>query len=175
MRIVLGVTGSIAAYKAAELTRLMVKEGWDVRVVMTAGATEFVTPLTFQTLSRNRVGVDMFEPPVEWKPEHVALSEFADAMVIAPATANTIAKLAHGLADNLLTATALACPAPLVVAPAMNDEMFDHPATQENLRILQERGATIVAPGIGELACGSEGRGRMAEPAAIVDAVFALQ
>lgn len=175
MRIVLGVTGSIAAYKAAELTRLMVKEGWDVHVVMTPAAMEFVTPLTFQTLSRNPVGTDMFAPPREWKPEHISLAECADAFVVAPASADVIAKLAHGLADNLLTTTALACSAPLVVAPAMNDAMFDHPATQENLRILQERGATIVAPGVGELACGSEGRGRMAEPAAIVDEIYRLQ
>lgn len=171
MQIVLGVTGSIAAYKAAELARLMVKEGWPVRVVMTPDATRFITPLTMQTLSRNPVGVSMFDPPREWKPEHIALSEFADAFVIAPATANTIAKLAHGIADNLLTAAALACPVPLVIAPAMNDEMYDHPATRENIRVLKERGAIFVDPETGDLACGREGRGRMADPATILDAV----
>ena len=175
MQVVLGVTGSIAAYKAAELTRLMVKAGWDVNVVMTSAATQFVTPLTFQTLSRNPVGTDMFAPPREWKPEHISLAECADAFVVAPATADVIAKLAHGLADDLLTTTALACSAPLVVAPAMNDAMFDHPATQENLRILTERGATIVAPDVGDLACGVVGRGRMAEPSVIVDVILGLQ
>ena len=172
--IVLGVTGSIAAYKAAELTRLMVREGWDVHVVMTRAATEFVTPLTFQTLSRNPVGLDMFAPPRDWKPSHVALADRADALVVAPASADAIARLALGLADDLLSATALACPAPLVVAPAMNDIMFDHPATQANLRTLAERGARIVQPGHGDLACGREGRGRMAEPAEIVAALAAL-
>ncbi|MGI6495363.1 MAG: flavoprotein [Kiritimatiellia bacterium] len=172
--IVLGVTGSIAAYKAAELTRLFIREGWTVHVVMTRAATEFVAPLTFQTLSRNPVATDPFAPPAEWKPAHVSLADRADALVIAPATANIIAKLALGLADDLLSSTALACPAPLVIAPAMNDIMFDHPATQANLRTLEERGARIVAPGRGDLACGREGRGRMAEPAEIVAILAAL-
>ncbi len=174
MQIVLGITGSIAAYKAAELTRLMVKEGWSVRVVMTEAATRFITPLTMQTLSRNPVGVSMFDTPAEWKPEHIALSEFADTLVIAPASANTIAKLAHGIADNLLTATALACPAPLVIAPAMNDGMYDHPATRDNIQLLKERGAVFVDPDSGDLACGREGRGRMAEPARIFEAIINL-
>lgn len=160
--IVLGVTGSIAAYKAAELVRMMVREGWGIHVVMTDGATRFVTPLTFQTLSRNPVATGMFDEVRDWRPNHVSLAQSADVLCIAPCTANVIAKLAHGIADDELTATALACRAPLVIAPAMNDAMFEHPATQANIALLRERGAVIVEPGVGELACGSEGRGRLA-------------
>ena len=172
--IVLGVTGSIAAYKAAELARMMVKREWDVRVVMTAAATKFVTPLTFQTLSRNAVATDMFAPVADWKPEHIDLATSADAFVVAPCTANVIAKLAHGLADDTLTAAALAFgPKGLVVAPAMNDAMFANPATQENLATLAGRGATIVTPAEGELACGTSGRGRLADLADVLAAVTA--
>ncbi len=172
--VVLGVTGSISAYKAAELVRLMVKEGWNVRVVMTEGATKFVTPLTFQTLSRNPVATDMFAPVADWKPEHIDLATAADAFVVAPCTANVIAKLAHGLADDTLTAAALAFgPKGLVVAPAMNDAMFANPATQENLATLASRGAAIVSPGEGELACGTSGRGRLADLADILAAAAA--
>ena len=163
MKITLGVTGSIAAYKACELVRLFVKRGDDVRVVMTAAAQRFVTPLTFQTLSRNPVGVDQFALPAEWKPEHIAFAE-ADAIVVAPATANMIAKMAHGLADDLLSATLLAARAPVFVAPAMNDGMWENPATQMNLTLLKDRGVTIVEPATGALACGSEGKGRFASP-----------
>ena len=169
--VVLGVTGSIAAYKAAELVRLMVRRGWSVSVVMTEAATKFVTPLTFQTLSRRPVAVGMFDEIAGWEPNHISLAKRAEALCIAPCTANVIAKLAHGIADDELTATALACRAPLVVAPAMNDAMFDHPATQENLATLRRRGARIVEPECGELACGSEGRGRLAPPQAIAEAV----
>lgn len=171
--IVLGVTGSIAAYKAAELVRLIVKAGWGVSVIMTEGATRFVTPLTFQTLSRRPVAVDMFATPEEWVPGHISLADRASVMVVAPCTANVMAKLAHGLADDTLTATALACPAPLIVAPAMNCHMWDHAATQDNLALLRKRGVTFVESGVGELACGYEGRGRMAEPAAIFQAIAA--
>ena len=171
--VVLGVTGSIAAYKAAELVRLMVKKRWNVRVVMTAAATKFVTPLTFQTLSRNAVATDMFEPVADWKPEHIDLATSADAFVIAPCTANVAAKLAHGLADDTLTATALAFGPELVIAPAMNDAMFANPATQENLAALVARGATVVTPGEGELACGTSGRGRLADLPDILAAVAA--
>lgn len=160
--IVLGVTGSIAAYKAAELVRMMVREGWGVKVVMTEGATKFVTPLTFQTLSRNPVATGLFDEICDWRPNHVSLAQAADVLCVAPCTANVLAKLAHGIADDELTATALACRAPLVVAPAMNDAMFDHPATQANLAVLRGRGARVVEPATGELACGSEGRGRLA-------------
>ena len=162
-KVVLGVTGSISAYKAAELVRLMVKREWDVRVVMTEGATKFVTPLTFQTLSRNKVATDMFEPVADWKPEHIDLATWANAFVIAPCTANVIAKLANGIADDTLTAAALAFGPKLVIAPAMNDAMFANPATQANIATLSSRGATVVSPGEGELACGTSGRGRLAD------------
>jgi phosphopantothenoylcysteine decarboxylase/phosphopantothenate--cysteine ligase len=167
--VVLGITGSIAAYKACELTRLMVKAGWRVNVVMTAAAQKFVSPLTFQTLSRNPVGTDAFALPVEWSPEHISLAERADVFVVAPCTANCVAKLSHGLADDLLTATALATRAPVVVAPAMNDGMWENAATQENLATLRRRGVAIVEPCHGELACGSCGKGRMAEPREIFE------
>ena len=167
--VVLGITGSIAAYKACELTRLMVKAGWNVHVIMTGAAQKFVAPLTFQTLSRNPVGLDAFALPATWEPEHVALAERADLLLIAPCTANFIAKLAHGFADDLLASTALATRAPLVIAPAMNDGMWDNPATQENLDTLRRRNISIIAPSEGELACGTCGKGRMAEPQEIFD------
>jgi len=172
--ITLGVTGSIAAYKAAELVRLMIKAGWGVSVIMTRGATRFVGALTFQTLSRRPVIVDMFEEPEDWIPGHISLADRASVMVVAPCTANVIAKLAHGLADDMLTATALACPAPLLVAPAMNCHMWDHPATQANVAILRQRGVTIADVGAGDLACGYEGQGRMSEPVRIVEAIEGL-
>ena len=170
-QILLGVTGSIAAYRAAELVRLMKARDWDVRVVMTAAATRFVGELTFRTLSQNPVAVDMFTESVEWKPEHIALADAAEVMVIAPCTANAMAKLAHGLADDLLSCTALATRAPLVVAPAMNEKMWDHPATQNNAAVLRERGVGIVEVGTGDLACGYQGRGRLASLEDIVAAV----
>ena len=172
-KVVLGVTGSISAYKAAELVRLMVKREWNVRVVMTEGATKFVTPLTFQTLSRNKVVTDMFAPVADWKPEHIDLATWADAFVVAPCTANVIAKLANGLADDTLTAAALAFGPKLVIAPAMNEAMFSNPATQANLVTLASRGATIVSPGEGELACGTSGCGRLAELESICAAIEA--
>ena len=163
MKITIGVTGSIAVYKACELVRLFVKRGDDVRVVMTAAAQKFVTPLTFQTLSRNPVGTDQFALPFDWKPEHIAFAD-ADAVVIAPATANLIAKMAHGLADDLLSATLLATHASVFIAPAMNDGMWENPITQTNLAALKERGITIIEPETGALACGTEGKGRLASP-----------
>ena len=169
--IVLGVTGSIAAYKAAELVRLMTKEGWDVSVIMTASAAKFVGPQTFLTLSRNPVGLDMFEDPEHWQPGHISCADRADVLVIAPCTANAIAKLAHGLADDLLSSTALATRAPVVIAPAMNEKMWDHPATRANVEILKGRGVTFVDVVAGDLACGYEGRGRLAEVKDIMAAV----
>lgn len=167
-KILLGVTGSIAAYKAVELVRLLVKNGDDVQVLMTEAATKFVTPLTFQTLSRNPVSVDSFAPIVAWKPEHVSLAESADLVLVAPVTANTLAKMRQGLADSLLTATLLATRAPIVVAPAMNTGMWEAAATQENLSVLRARGVEVLEPADGELACGARGSGRMMEPGEIV-------
>ena len=169
-KILLCVTGSIAAYKAAELIRLFVRNGDEVQVVMTEAATKFVTPLTFQTLSRNPVYVDQFGPVLSWKPEHIALSE-CDLALVAPATANTIAKLRYGLADNLLTATLLATRAPIAIAPAMNTGMWESPVTQENISALKARGVKVIEPVDGELACGVKGKGRMMDPAAIFSAL----
>ena len=160
--VVLGVTGSIAAFKAVELLRLMQNKGWDVSVVMTDSATRFVTPLTFQTLSRNTVGLGLFDETDGWHPEHIAYADRANLVLIAPCTANVIAKLAQGMADDLLTCTALATQAPIVIAPAMNDNMWAHPATRANVAVLQSRGVTFVEVGSGELACGREGEGRLA-------------
>ena len=169
--ILLGVTGSIAAYKAADLVRLMTAREWDVSVVMTRAAKQFVGELTFRTLSRNPVSVEMFAETAEWKAGHISLAEWADLLVIAPCTANMVATLAHGLADDLLSCTALAFDGPLVIAPAMNEKMWDHPAVQANMETLKERGAGVVEVGTGDLACGRQGRGRMAEPEQIVTAV----
>ncbi|MBR2713554.1 MAG: hypothetical protein IKB76_02120 [Kiritimatiellae bacterium] len=163
-KILLGVTGSIAAYKAAELVRLFVKNGDTVNVIMTPAACEFVRPLTFQTLSRNPVCVEQFAPIVSWKPEHISLAESADLVLVAPASANTIAKMRYGLADNLLTATVLATRAPVVIAPAMNTGMWESSVTQENIAALKARGVTVVEPADGELACGVKGKGRMMDP-----------
>jgi phosphopantothenoylcysteine decarboxylase/phosphopantothenate--cysteine ligase len=170
-KILLGVTGSIAAYKAAELVRLMKKKGWLVSVVMTKPATRFVGELTFQTLSQNPVLIDEFERKEQWNPSHVSLAEWADILVVAPCTANVIAKMAHGLADDAMTAAVLACRAPLVIAPAMNENMWRHPATQDNLRLLKRRGAIIVNPESGPLACGWTGAGRLAALETIMAAV----
>lgn len=163
-KIIVGVTGSIAAYKAAVLVRALVRAGAEVRVVMTPLAKEFITTLTMATLSRNPVPVEFFNPENgEWN-SHVKLGEWADAMVIAPATANTIAKMAAGIADNLLLTTCLSARCPIFVAPAMDVDMWNHPATKANLKTLEERGAGIIQPGEGELASGLSGAGRMAEP-----------
>ena len=174
-KILLGVTGSIAAYKACELVRLFVKNGDEVTVVMTDAATKFVSPLSFQTLSRNPVFVDQFAPPVNWKPEHISLAEAADLVVVAPATANTIAKMRYGIADNLLSAVLLATRAPTVVAPAMNTGMWESAVTQENIAALAARGVVVVEPDDGELACGVKGKGRMMEPEAILSAIAGME
>ena len=170
-KILLCVTGSIAAYKACELVRLFVRNGDEVQVLMTPAACEFVKPLTFQTLSRNPVYVDQFAPVVSWKPEHVSLAESCDLALVAPATANTLAKMRYGLADNLLTATLLATRSPVFVAPAMNTGMWESPVTQDNLAALRARGVRVIEPVDGELACGVKGKGRMMDPAAIFAAV----
>jgi phosphopantothenoylcysteine decarboxylase/phosphopantothenate--cysteine ligase len=167
--IVVGVCGGIAAYKAAELVRLLTAAGARVRVMMTRNAQEFITPLTLQTLSMNPVATDTFSLTQESEIGHIRLADTADAIVIAPATANVIAKAAHGLADDLLTTVLLAARCPIAFAPAMNVHMYEHPAVVENLGRLQARGVTIVEPGAGALACGYEGKGRLPEPGFIVE------
>ena len=161
--VILGVTGSIAAHKAVDLASLLTKEGCEVHVVMTPDAREFVTPLPFKTLSRNPVVTGLFDEPEQWKPAHIQLADEADLLLVAPATANTIAKLALGLADNALTCLALAlnAKAKLLIAPAMNGKMWLHPATQANVALLRARGAAFIGPEEGLLACGYEGAGRL--------------
>ncbi|MFA4943568.1 MAG: bifunctional phosphopantothenoylcysteine decarboxylase/phosphopantothenate--cysteine ligase CoaBC [Lentisphaeria bacterium] len=168
--VVLGVTGSIAAYKAAEVASALVQAGVEVQVIMTAAATKLVQPQTFFTLSRNPVATDLWAAP-EWEPEHIALAERARLLLIAPCTANCLAKLAWGLADDALSTFALAHTGPLLVAPAMNPRMWEHPAVQENCRRLRERGVVFIGPEAGAVACGDVGTGRLAAPAAIVQAV----
>jgi phosphopantothenoylcysteine decarboxylase/phosphopantothenate--cysteine ligase len=167
--VLLGVTGGIAAYKAAELLRGLQKAGMDVRVVMTKAATRFVGPMTFETLSTHPVRLDeISELTADSRITHIDDSQEADIMVIAPATANTLAKLANGIADNLLSSMYLAFAKTVVVAPAMNTNMWEHPATQRNVLLLRERGVFVAEPGAGELACGDYGSGRMANPDSIV-------
>ncbi len=159
--IVLGVTGSIAAYKSAELASLLVKQGHDVFVVMTKDATEFITPLSLQTLSKNPVTTSFYDEKQSWHPGHIALADRADLLVIAPATAHIIAELAHGLSGHPLAAIALATRAPILIAPAMNGKMWEHPATQENVEKLKARSVEFIGPEAGMLACGYEGVGRL--------------
>jgi phosphopantothenoylcysteine decarboxylase len=159
--VVLGVTGSIAAYKSAELASLLVKQGHDVFVVMTQDASEFITPLTLQTLSKNPVTTSFFDEKENWRPGHIELADKADLLLIAPATAHVIAELAHGLASHPLAAIALATRAPILLAPAMNGKMWSHPATQANIQLLKKRGAEFIGPEEGMLACGYEGTGRL--------------
>ena len=172
--ILLGVTGSIAAYKAAVLCRLLKTAGAEVKVVMTPLAKEFITPLTMATLSKNPIAVEFYNPENgDWH-SHISMGEWADCMLIAPATANTIAKMANGIADNLLLTTYLSARSRVVVAPAMDCDMFAHPATQHNIEILRSRGVTIIESPEGELASGLKGKGRMAEPEEIKAVVESL-
>ena len=167
----LGVSGGIAAYKAAQLASDLGKTGADVHVIMTRNATEFVSPMTFETLVNNRVAVDTFDRGFEYNVEHVALAKKADVFLIAPATANVIAKMAAGIADDMLTTTVLAARCPKIVAPAMNTGMYDNPVTQRNLQTLRAFGVAVVEPESGYLACGDTGRGRLAEEGALLEAV----
>ena len=173
-RVILGVTGSIACYKAADLASKLTQEGARVDVILSHGASNFVTPLTFRSLTHRPVVTDLFDADSEQAVNHVAMAHEADVVLVAPATAHVIARLAHGFADDALTTTALASAAPLVVAPAMDGYMFDNPATQENLETLRRRGATIIGPESGRLASGMSGMGRMSEPAHIVDSLRAV-
>lgn len=169
--ILVGVSGSIAAYKAADLVSALRKKGAEVKVVMTSSALQFITPLTLQTLSRNPVHHDQFEATDRWKPLHIELAQEADLMVIAPATASIMGKLAQGISDDLLTTTVLASKAPLLLAPAMNTQMYRHPAVQKNKEILESRGVHLISPEEGELACGDEGEGKLASIGKIVTAI----
>lgn len=161
MKIVLGVTGSIAAYKAADLTSKLVKLNHEVTVIMTADAQRFITPLTLQTLSRRPVLTDLFDEKPGWQPGHIDLADNADLLLIAPATAHIIAELALGLAGHSLAATALAAQCPIIVAPAMNGKMWLHPAIQQHVATLKSRGVEFIGPEEGILACGYEGVGRL--------------
>lgn len=170
-RIVLGVTGSIAAYKAADLVSGLVKLGASVQVVMTREATEFIAPLTLQVLSRNPVAVDLWKEGQGWQPGHIEIADNADLLLIAPATAHTLGCMANGLAPDLLTSIYLATPAPVMLAPAMNGKMYDHPAVQENILKLRRRGHAIVEPAEGLLACGYSGVGKLAPIEEIIERI----
>ena len=167
--IVVGVTAGIAAYKAVELVSRLYKAGAEVKVVMTRNATKFVSPLVFGEISKHKVAVEMFENVQDWNVEHIAYATWADAYVVAPATANMIAKMSHGIADDMLSTQLLATTAPVFVCPAMNSNMYAHPTVQENLATLRGRGVHVLEPDSGLLACGVEGKGRLPEPQKIMD------
>lgn len=168
-KIVLGITGGIAAYKCAELTRRLTENGAQVKVVMTDSAQQFITPLTMQAVSGNPVSTSLLDPAAEAAMGHIEFAKWADLILIAPASANTIARMAHGMADDLLTTLVLATPAKVAIAPAMNQQMYAHPATQQNLQKLSEYGVSIWGPASGEQACGDVGKGRMLEPNELVE------
>ena len=175
--ILIGVTGSIAAYKAADLASRLMKQHAQVHVIMTKNAAKFISPITFETLTNRKCITDTFDRnypadhPVEV--EHIALAKKADLVIVAPATANIIAKMAYGIADDMLTTTLLACTCPVLVSPAMNTRMYEHPATQANLAVLKDRGVKIIEPSSGHLACGDEGKGKLPEPAFLVECILA--
>lgn len=171
-KIVLCVTGGIAAYKAADLVSRLKKQQAEVFVIMTKSACEFITPLTLEVLSGNRVVTDMFARDFTWEVEHISLAKKADVFVLAPCTANVIGKAAHGIADDMVTTTLMATRAPIVIAPAMNTNMYENPVTQANMEILRGRGVQFVEPASGRLACGDTGRGKMADPAVICEAIL---
>ena len=170
--VLLGVTGSIAAYKIANLASMLVKLHCNVHVIMTKNATNFINPITFETLTNNRCIVDTFDRNFQYNVEHVSLAKQADVMMIAPASANVIAKLSHGLADDMLTTTALACTCKKIVAPAMNTQMYNNPITQNNLKTLASYGFEVIEPASGYLACGDQGAGKMPEPEVLLDYIL---
>src|ERR1700757_2159183 len=178
MRVTVGVSGGIAAYKAAELVRALQRRGMEVHVVMTEAATRFVQPLTFAALTGHKVIASLWdesdtnEASYESSIEHIGEAQWTEALVVAPATADILAKFAQGIANDFLTTMYLATPAPVLVAPAMNVNMWQHPAVQANIDILRQRGVRVIEPGTGDLACGMVGEGRMAEPEAIAEVVF---
>ena len=162
--VLLGISGGIAAYKTAYLASALVKLHASVEVIMTENATKFITPLTFEQLTGNRVMVDTFDRNFTHQVEHIALADRTDLVIIAPATANVCAKLAHGLADDMLTTTVLACTCPKLIAPSMNTNMFENPITQDNLKTLASYGFKVISPASGRLACGAVGAGKLPEP-----------
>ncbi len=170
--IILGITAGIAAYKSALICRLLIKEGANVKVVMTPNATEFITPVTMATLSQNTVLIDFFKHDDGAWNSHVDLGLWADLMLIAPATASSMGKMANGIADNLLITTYLSCKAPVMLAPAMDLDMFRHPSTKRNMEVLESYGNVLIEPATGELASGLEGKGRMEEPEQILQKVI---
>lgn len=170
--VLLGVTGGIAAYKAAALASALVKQHCHVEVILTEHATQFITPLTFEQLTGNRAMVDTFDRNFSHQVEHIALARRTDLVLVAPATANVCAKLAHGLADDMLTTTILACRCPKLIAPAMNTGMFENPVTQDNLELLRKYGWEVIAPASGRLACGDVGAGKLPEPDALLQHVL---
>ncbi|MBO4337306.1 MAG: bifunctional phosphopantothenoylcysteine decarboxylase/phosphopantothenate--cysteine ligase CoaBC [Lachnospiraceae bacterium] len=170
--VLLGVTGSIAAYKAAEVTSALVKLGADVHVIMTKNACYFINPITFETLTGNKCLTDTFDRNFEFEVEHIALAKKADVFMIAPASANVIGKLASGIADDMLTTTALACICPMIIAPAMNTRMYENAIVQENMKKLKDHGYGFVDPATGYLACGDTGKGKLADPGVLVEAIL---
>lgn len=172
--VILGVTGCIAAYKSCEIVSRFIKLGYDVRVIMTVNATEFVSKLSFETLSNNRVVVEAFDPNREFETEHISYAKLASAFVIAPATANVIGKIANGIADDMLTTTVMATKAPVFICPAMNTNMYNNPTVTKNIETLKEKGYIIIDSTEGRLACGDIGKGKMAEPIDIVEEVDKL-
>lgn len=170
--VLIGVCGGIAAYKIPDLISRLTKLGAEVKVIMTKSATEFVTPLTFQSMSHNPVAVDLFSEPVAWEIRHISLAQWADVMLIAPATANMIGKIANGIADDMLSTTAMAVRAPVLCAPAMNTAMYENAATQENLETLKRRGVLVIDPDSGHLACGDSGKGKLAPVETLLDEIL---
>lgn len=170
--VILGITGGIAAYKMPNLASALVKLGCNVQVLMTQNATQFITAVTFETLTGNKALVDTFDRNFSFQVEHIAVADQADLVMIAPATANVIAKLAHGLADDMLTTTVLACNCPKIVVPAMNTKMYENPVTQDNLNILRRYGWEVVEPASGYLACGAVGKGKLPEPEALLQVIL---
>ena len=167
--VILGVSGSIAAYKIASLASALVKLHCDVHVIMTQNATNFIHPMTFETLTSNKCLIDTFDRNFQYSVEHVSLAKKADVALVAPATANVIGKMAHGIADDMLTTTLLACQCPIIVAPAMNTRMFRNPIVQDNMKILKNYGMEVIEPACGYLACGDTGEGKMPEPELLLE------
>jgi phosphopantothenoylcysteine decarboxylase len=173
-RILLGISGSIAAYKAADIASQLVKQGCEVTCIMTKQAQEFITPLTLQVLSKQPVVTDLFDEKESWRPTHIQLADNADLLLVAPATANVLAAMAHGFANDALTSIALATRAPILIAPAMNGKMWLHAATQQNVATLKSRGCKFIGPDEGMLACGYEGTGRLWPVQGVIDAALAV-